>query len=151
MQRAIDDLPAADKKWELPFDGPDAFNQTFDCWVRQMGYPLVRAVSSSEVTTLSQVRYLQYGGLLEINLPRSSLNYLWNVPISYITPARDNSLGWLLNDGSDLVIHGELGKDIWIDPESMGFMRIQYGSPLEFKQVLIPPPCGTYLNYFYFA
>ena len=145
MQWAIDELPAADENWKLPYDGPDAFNQTFDCWVRQMGHPLVTVSSVGDETRLNQVRFLQNGGITELDQPTSSLKYLWNIPISYITLNTPSTLEWIMNDGSDLILAGEVGKDFWLDPESMGFMRIHYGSQLQFRQVWILTVCDCIL------
>ena len=34
---ALNEMEPEDEEWDLPF----GFNQTFDCWHRQMGYPII--------------------------------------------------------------------------------------------------------------
>ena len=146
MQKAIDELEPEDKKWQLPFSGPNAYNETFDAWFRQMGYPVVHVWQSGDKIMLTQSRYLHSGSEEATKLPESSFEYWWNIPISYLDKDNNYKLVWMLAKGvggaggAPLEIEGTLGKDIWIDPEAQTFMRVKYGPPgnsaySQFKQV----------------
>ena len=74
------------------------------------------------------------GNRTQIDLPASSLNYKWNVPISYVDAADEYKLDWLTVD-SDLTLNGYAGKDIWLDPESHAFVRFHYGTFAQFSEV----------------
>ena len=61
---------------------------TFDCWYRQMGYPLVTVKSSSGILSLSQERFVSDS--LENDIPESSLGYTWNIPVFYVNQGMDH-------------------------------------------------------------
>merc|ERR1711892_1149068 len=117
------------------WDMPGGFNETFDCWYRQMGYPIVMVEEKSGVLTLSQERFLHRGSRDELNKPESSLNYRWNVPISFVDEAGEYKLDWILTD-TNLEIRGYAGKDIWLDPESNAFARFHYGKFEQISEVI---------------
>ena len=66
MQRAVEEVALDDKKWELPYteynaEGLSPYNQTFDCWFRQMGYPVIHVQYGNAAISLTQSRYLHSG------------------------------------------------------------------------------------------
>lgn len=74
---------------------------------------------------MDQERFLHNGPRDLLDYPESSLGYRWNVPVFY-TSGNEYNMGWILTD-EDLVIEGDLGTDVWIDPEANSFMRLNYG------------------------
>ena len=81
MQDAIEETETIDPEWNILSGG---FNQTFDCWFRQMGHPLVTIQSENGIVTLSQSRFLHEGNETVLDFPESSLEYKWNIPIFYV-------------------------------------------------------------------
>ena len=79
----------------------------------------------SNLLRLDQERFLHDGDREMLEYPESSLGYRWNIPIFY-TSGNEYKLEWILTD-EDLVIEGDLGTDIWIDPEANSFMRLNHG------------------------
>ena len=63
MDDAVKDMKPTNPEWDLPQD--KTFTQTFEAWVKQMGYPVIRlkeVINNGEtVTEISQSRYLAYG------------------------------------------------------------------------------------------
>ena len=70
MQEALD--RAETSEWELP---PGySFNETFDCWVRQSGHPVIYLNSENDEITISQERFMHFG--TDLDKPESSFGYL---------------------------------------------------------------------------
>ena len=57
MQDAIDRQD--NSVWGLP--DQFSFNDTFDCWVRQSGHPVIYIDSQNDEVTLSQERFMHFG------------------------------------------------------------------------------------------
>ena len=57
MQDALDRKDVSE--WGLPQGF--SFNDTFDCWVRQSGHPVVYVESQDDHVTLSQERFMHFG------------------------------------------------------------------------------------------
>lgn len=85
---------------------------------------------------LTQERFLHRGSRDELNQPTSSLDYKWNVPISYVDAAGEYKLDWILTD-KNLELRGYAGKDIWLDPESNAFVRFNYGKFDQISEVCL--------------
>ena len=139
MQRTIEEVPAPDKKWDIPYseyvNGVSPWNQTYDCWFRQMGYPVVHVRQRDNEIVLTQSRYLHSGPSEVLDQPESSLGYRWNIPVSYINQNNDWKLDWMLTTDQETRIEGTVGKDLWLDPEAHTFMRIHYGNAASFRTV----------------
>ena len=120
MQDALD---RADRsEWALPLGYN--FNETFDCWVRQSGHPVVYLNSENDEITISQERFMHFG--TDLDKPESSFGYRWNIPLSHIDENGEYKLSWFLSDEETFKLKGKLGRDIWIDPEAYTFGRIHY-------------------------
>ena len=83
---------------------------------------------------MSQERFLHRGNRSELAEPESSFNYRWTIPISYVDQANNYKLKWMTPD-NDLELRGFVGKDIWLDPESIVFARFHYGSFQQLSEV----------------
>ena len=83
---------------------------------------------------LSQERFLHRGNRSELTEPESSFNYRWTIPISYVDQANNYKLKWMTPE-NDLELRGYVGKDIWLDPESIVFARFHYGSFQQLSEV----------------
>ena len=136
MQEGIDSMEPSDPTWNLP----DTFNKTFECWFRQMGYPIVTVSSSDDrtSTSLSQERFLREGD--DLNHPHSNLDYRWNTPIFYINSYNEYKMEWIRNfhdsDGDFILeIKGKPGIENWFDPEANAFVVFNYGGYSQFKNV----------------
>ena len=52
MQAALKNNPVTDPEWDLPGERSDThFNETFDCWHRQMGFPIIMVNEDNGVLT----------------------------------------------------------------------------------------------------
>ena len=136
MQEGIDSMEPSDPTWNLP----DTFNETFDCWFRQMGYPIVTVSSSDDgtSTSLSQERFLREGD--DLSHPHSNLDYRWNTPIFYINSNNEYKMDWIRNfhDSDDdyiLELKGKPGIENWFDPEANAFVVFNYGGYSQLKNV----------------
>jgi len=116
MQSALDSYPAGDG-WDLPYDhsGATPFNKTFDGWVRQMGYPVLRAQADQNLFLVSQSRFLQSGD--NIDEPASSLEYKWTVPLPALNQDNEVVMNWMLSNETTVGVP----KNLWFDPEGKIF------------------------------
>jgi aminopeptidase N len=128
-------LEPEDKKWNLPTGY--TFQQTFDCWVRQMGYPVVTVRYEEGQMVLSQERYLHNEPESQLDKPASSFAYKWNVPVSYLDDKNAEKLAWLLDSGEELTLPVDNGQILWLDPEAQTLIRINYGSYDNVKKVIL--------------
>ena len=131
MQTALDENKPLDPEWDLPFN----FNQTFDAWHRQMGYPIITIEVDNGVLKLSQERFLHRGNRSQLNEPASNLDYRWNVPIFYVNAADEYKLDWMTTT-EDLSLRGFAGADIWLDPESTAFARFHFGTFTQLSETI---------------
>ena len=86
-------------EWGLP--NGMSFNETFDGWVRQCGHPVLTVSQSEDRIKIDQERFMHFGK--EIDKPESSLEYKWNVPISYIDKDGNYKASFIL-DGGNIVL-----------------------------------------------
>ena len=56
MQTAIDELKPTTQDWDII---DESFNKTFDCWFRQMGYPIVTITSNFNKIEFSNLLLLK--------------------------------------------------------------------------------------------
>lgn len=83
---------------------PSSFENTFDPWVRQMGYPFLRVRYTEDGSVgIHQKRFLNNPDE-NIEDPPSSFNYRWNVPMSLLVKTGDSvkyATQWLLAENED--------------------------------------------------
>jgi len=84
-----------------------SFEETFDPWVRQMGYPFLRVRYNEDgVLTIQQKRFLTNPDE-DIAEPPSSYGYVWDVPLALMMKTGDTVTyqnSWLAADDTEQVI-----------------------------------------------
>jgi aminopeptidase N len=68
-------------------------NAMMDTWTKQMGYPVVTIGSSDgNMATVTQSRFLQYPLSVNESMASSPYNYIWTIPLDFITQNNPNKV-----------------------------------------------------------
>ncbi|XP_035784947.1 puromycin-sensitive aminopeptidase-like [Anopheles albimanus] len=106
-------------------------------WIKQMGFPVVRVLSSSQLDgnrrllKIAQEKFCADGCQ-----PKEP--FRWMIPINVSTPKSGNAVSTVLeSDTADITVEG-VGPDDWvkINPGTVGYYRTQY--PADMLEQFIP-------------
>ncbi|NWR90810.1 AMPE aminopeptidase, partial [Furnarius figulus] len=98
--------------------------EVMDTWTRQMGYPVLEMGENSQFT---QKRFL-LDPKANASYPPSDLGYKWNIPVKWKLGSSTNYTLYNASDSTGITITGSADTFLTINPDHIGFYRVNYDS-----------------------
>ncbi|KAM9381901.1 glutamyl aminopeptidase [Phaethornis superciliosus] len=98
--------------------------EVMDTWTRQMGYPVLEMRNNS---VLTQKRFL-LDPKANASHPPSDLGYKWNIPVKWRLGNSTNYTFYSTSDSAGITIESPLDSFASINPDHIGFYRVNYDS-----------------------